>query len=167
MLLLVNGVACQCYCLLMLPSANAAVCQCQLQLDYRSATWHCAAICIISFLSHPFATRTWAQITLPFPFALLPYSFRLRCYLTVSVCTATLPFLLPLLPYRFRLHCYLTVSVCRCYLTGSVVLLPSFPFAAVLFQYSCRFAGLFAAAVRARPAPISENNRKNEPRFLK
>ncbi|MDV0444544.1 hypothetical protein MmiAt1_00700 [Methanimicrococcus sp. At1] len=43
----------------------------------------CVSVCIISFLSHPLATRAWAQ---------LPYCFRLHSCLTVSVCTAALLF---------------------------------------------------------------------------
>ncbi|MDV0444996.1 hypothetical protein MmiAt1_05480 [Methanimicrococcus sp. At1] len=68
-------------------------------------------ICIILFLSHPFATRTGAQITFLFPFARLPSVFRLHGYLPFSVCTATFRFPFARLPSVFRLHGYLPFAV--------------------------------------------------------
>ncbi|WP_318785517.1 hypothetical protein [Methanimicrococcus hacksteinii] len=56
-----------------------------------------------SFLSSRSLARTGAQ---------LPYCFRLRCCLTVSVCAAALLFPFALLPYCFRLRCCLAASAC-------------------------------------------------------
>ncbi|WP_318785936.1 hypothetical protein [Methanimicrococcus hacksteinii] len=78
-------------------------------------TERCVSMCIISFLSHPLATRAWTRLPYRFRLAQLPYRFRL----------ARLPyrFRLAQLPYRFR-------------------------------QYSCRLAGLSAAATVAAAAAV-------------
>ncbi|MDV0444596.1 hypothetical protein MmiAt1_01240 [Methanimicrococcus sp. At1] len=56
-------------------NTNRAHCWQSAMLTERNAG--SVSICIISFLAHPLATRAWAQITLPFPFAAvtLPFPF--------------------------------------------------------------------------------------------